>query len=162
MKTYNGIIKLVCLIVVAPLFIWMFALKDTFYLYGENHKAQKMNQSFSLSDVQDQVSPSSISSSEPLLSNGKLLHLFAHDLSDLEIEVVSYTPELIDSESQYKLYLGKLVLAGRYIELVRMVSIIEQSRIPIKIASLSFEYDRKKRKPDFSITMTMLLEQVEY
>ena len=59
-------------------------------------------------------------------------------------------------------YLGKLVLAGRYIELVKMISIVEQVRLPVKMVSLNFSYDRKKRKPSSFISLVMLLEQMEY
>ena len=162
MKTYSGIIKLVCLIIVAPLLIWTFTLKDTFQLYKEKNKMQKENQGITLHASQGQEQQTQLSPSEPLLSNGKILRLFADSLSNLEVDVTNYMPELMDSEGECKLYLGKLVLSGRYIELVKMISMIEQAHLPIKIASLSFDYDRRKRKPSSYITMSILLEQIEY
>lgn len=162
MKTYSGIIKLACLVIVAPLLIWTFTLKDTLHLYTEKNKMEKENQGITLEASQTQEERTQLLPSKPLLSNGKLLQLLADSLSSLEVDVTSYTPELMDSESECKLYLGKLMLSGRYIELVKMVSIIEQSRLPIKIISLSFDYDRRKRKPSSFISMALFLEQIEY
>lgn len=161
MKTYSGILKLVCLVFVAPLLMWTFTLKGTHHLYKEKNKMLNDNQAFTSHTSQKQVHSIQISQSKPILSNGKFLQLFADSLSSLEIEITDYTPELIDSEGESKLYLGKLVLSGRYIELVRMISIIEKSQLPIKIVSLNFDYDRKKRKPSSFITMNLLVEQIE-
>lgn len=160
MKTYTGIIKLVCLVIVAPLAMWIFTLSDTFYLYKEKNKMQNLNQT-PLHKSKEQEQQSQMLPSKPILSNGKVLQLFADSLSNMEIEVTNYTPELIDSEDECKLYLGKLVCSGRYIELVRMVSILEQDQLSTKVVSLSFDYDRTKRKPSSSITMVLLLEQIE-
>lgn len=162
MKIYIGIIKLICLLIITPLFIWLFALKDTYHLYKEKHRIQSENQSLSLILSQKQEQPISLVSSKPLLSNGKILQVFENDLSNLKIEVANYIPELIDSEGECKLYMGKLVLTGHYIGLVKMISIIEQADFPLKIVSLSFSYDRKKRKPDSFISLVILLEQIEY
>ncbi|WP_294592054.1 hypothetical protein [uncultured Bacteroides sp.] len=162
MKTYSGVIKLGCIVFVAPLLIWTFTLKETFHLYKEKNKMRKENQAFTSHASQKQARPIQISPSKPILSNGKFLQIFADSLSGLEIEITDYTPELIDSEGESKLYLGKLVLSGRYVELVRMISIIEKSQLPIKIVSLGFDYDRKKRKPSSFITMNLLVEQIEY
>lgn len=162
MKTYSGIVKLVCLVIVVPLFIWIFTLRETVHLYKEKDKMQKENHGISLRASQNQQQQVQQSSSRSLLSNGKILQLFADSMSGLEIDVINYTPELIDSESECKLYLGKLTLSGRYIELVKMISIIEQAHLPMKLVSLSFDYDREERKPSSFITMVMFVEQIEY
>ncbi len=162
MKTYSGIIKLVCLVIVLPLFTWIFALRETVHLYTEKNKMQKENLGISLRASQNQQQQVQRSSSRSLLSNGKILQLFADSMSKLEINMINYTPELIDSESDCKLYLGELTLSGKYIDLVKMISIIEQAHLPIKLVSLSFNYDRKERKPSSFITMVMFVEQIEY
>lgn len=162
MKTYSGILKLVCLLVVVPLFIWILALKDTHDLYKEICKMKSKNQSILLIASKKQEQAVSKMPSKPLLSNGKILQILEDSLSNLQIEVSNYTPELIDSEGECNLYLGKLILAGRYIELVKMISIIEQAHLPIKMVSLNFSYNRKKRKPSSFISLVIYLEQVEY
>lgn len=162
MRTYNGIIKLICLIIVTPLCIWVFALKGTYNLYREKRKMQLENQNISLIASKEQKQSALSMSSKPLLSNGKILQVFEDSLSNLGIEVINYTPELIDSEGDFKLYTGKLALEGRYIELVKMINIIEQAQFPMKIASLNFSYDRHKRKPSSFISLVILLEQMEY
>lgn len=162
MKTYSGIIKLICLLVISPLIIWLFALKETYQLYNEKRKIQSENQSFSLIASKKQEQSASLISSKPLLSNGKILQVFENNLSDLEIEVANYIPELIDSEGEHKLYMSKIILTGQYINLVKMISIIEHANFPLKIISLNFSYDRNKRKPDYSISLAIILEQIEY
>lgn len=159
MKTYSGIIRLVVLIIIVPLLIWVFALRDTSHLYRQKCIVQKKSHSILFPTSIKQ--PDSSFFSEPILSNGKILQVFEDSLSKLNLEIIKYTPELIDSEGECRLYIGKLLLGGRYIELVNMISIIEKAVLPLRIVSLAFEYERKKRKPPFFVTMTVLIEQIE-
>lgn len=162
MKAYSGIIKLICLIVITPLLIWIFALRDTSHLYRKKCKMQKENQDMFLFTSQNYGQQISESSLQSILSNGKILQIFDDSLSKREIDIINYSPELVASEGEYHLYLGKLILAGRYTELIRMISIMEKAELPTKIISLSFKYERKKRKPSSQIFMTIFLEQIEY
>lgn len=160
MKQYSGIIKLVCLLFLAPIIIWNFALGSTYNLYKEKQKVEELNLK---TPAMAQVSQPSTSTdvSKPLLSNGNILKILADTLSVHKVDVVSYTPEIIDEENNYKLYCGKLVLSGGYIDLVKIISAIENMDLPIKIASMYFEYDRKKRDTSKKVSLQLVIEQIE-
>jgi len=161
MKQYSGIIKLACLLILAPIVIWKFALGNTYNLYREKQTAGKLNRETPmLSQVSKPIA--STTASEPLLSNGKILKILANTLAAEEVEVLGYTPEIIDEENNYKLYCGKLILSGGYIDLVKVVSAIEKAGLPIKIASMSFEYDHKKKSELKKISLQLIIEQIEH
>ncbi len=161
MKNYSGISKLICILVLAPILIWKLGPGETYTLYKEKQRLEALNQSTPVTN-KGFASQSPVTSSEPLISNGKLLQLFADSLAAEQVEVVSYTPEMIDSEDDYKLYCGKLLLSGGYINLVKSISLIEKANLPLKIASISFECDTKKRDTPKGISLYLLIEQVEH
>lgn len=161
MRSYNGIIKFICLLFIAPVVVWKFGIGETYTLYKEKQKLLDLNKKIpAISSIS--VANTTIFTTEPLLSNGRFLQLFTDSLASKQIEIVSYTPEMIDSEGEAKLYCGKLMLAGGYIELVQMVSVIEKATLPLKIASMSFEYDTKKRDVSKKIYLSLLVEQIEH
>jgi hypothetical protein len=161
MKQYNGIIKLLCLLVVAPVVIWLAALSETYRLYGDHERL--LQQGKLSASVRRESAPSSadVVSSEPLLSNGKILQVIAGTLAGEKVSVVSYRPEQVRSEGESSLYLGVLTLLGRYIELIRVINETEQMQLPLKIASVHFEYNRKQRNVAKAVTCRILLEQIE-
>lgn len=161
MKTYSGIVKLVCLLVLAPLVIWKLGIGNTCNLYKEKQKAEALSQK-APEPIKDSGQALFSVASAPLLSNGNLLQLFTDSLAANRVKVVSYTPEMIDSEGNYQLYCGKLLLAGGYIDLVKVISILESATLPLKIVSASFEHDDKKRDASPDVSLHLLIEQIEH
>ncbi len=162
MKNYSGMIKLMGLLFLAPIVIWQLGIGKTYTLFRDKKELEMVNrQTHPVNRAM--TSTGILTNSEPLLSNGKFLQLFTDSLSSASpVEIVGYTPEMIDSEGDYKLYCGKLTLSGGYIELVRMVHAIEKASLPLKIASMSFETDAKKRNEARSIFLHLYMEQIEH
>ena len=160
MKNYIGIIKLLCILVLLPVVVWRFGLNNTFRLYNENKKLEILhNKAINNQGVAGATFPTQ---SVPLLSNGKILQLFSDSLITYGVEFVRYTPHIIDSENDYKLYCGELLLTGGYISLVKVVSLIEKANLPLKIVSMNFEYDtRRNRQIEKQLVLTLLFEQIE-
>ncbi|MDR0961934.1 MAG: hypothetical protein LBM62_05175 [Mediterranea sp.] len=161
MKQYGGILKLVCLLVVAPLVIWQATLKSTYGLHRENVRLQQQSR------LSSPLQPSSASAvketviSEPLLSNGKIMQVMAETLRTHEVSVMNYRPEVVRAEGQNSLYLGTLTLTGRFRELVKVLHETEQMDLSVKIASVNFEYDRTRRNTPKTVTCRIFLEQIE-
>ncbi|MDR0894158.1 MAG: hypothetical protein LBN06_02475 [Prevotellaceae bacterium] len=161
MKQYNGIIKLLCLLVVAPIVIWLTTLKGTSELHSDHERLIQQSRQSSSARQFPAPSLADVASSEPLLSNGKILQVMAETLTTGQVNVVSYSPEEVRTEGESSLYLGALTLSGRYIELVKVLRDTEQMQLPLKIASVRFEYDRKQRHAAKVLTCRILLEQIE-
>jgi transcriptional regulator of met regulon len=160
MKSYTGIIRLICLLVVAPLLIWALSISKTVELYGETNKIKQMNGNSSTVNAQEEeVKGTTVT--PPLLSNGKLLQLLADSLTRKKVRTMGYAPEMIRSEEGCNLFLGKWTLAGGYIDLVQSLHAQEQMELPVKVAAVSFEYDRKRRDAPKEVTCRLLLEQME-
>nr|WP_320059413.1 hypothetical protein [uncultured Bacteroides sp.] len=158
MKAYTGIIKLICLLIIAPIAVWELGIKKTYDLYKENQKIEMLPPNASAMVLQKNVMPTT---SESLLSNGRILQLLADSFAVEGIQIVSYTPEIIDSENDYKLYCGTLMLCGRFINIVKLTSLIEKEKLPLKISSINFEYNSNQKYAVNSITATMLLQAIE-
>jgi hypothetical protein len=160
MKGYTGIIRLICLLVVAPLLIWTLSISKTVELYGETNKMKQMNGNSSVVRVQqEEVKGTPVT--QPLLSNGKLLQLLADSLTRKNVRTMGYAPEPVRSEEGSNLFLGKWTLAGGYIDLVRSLHALEQMELPVKVAAVSFDYDRKRRDAPKEVTCRLLLVQME-
>ena len=158
MKAYTGLIKLICLLIIAPIVVWELGIKKTYDLYRENQKIEVLPPNASV--MVSQKGTTSITS-ESLLSNGRILQLLADSFSVEDIQIVSYTPEIIDSENDYKLYCGTLILSGKFINLVQLTSLIEKEELPLKISSINFEYNNNQKNVVNSIVATMLLQAIE-
>ena len=162
MKQYLGIIKLVCLLIVTPIIIWNLSVKDTFSLYRQNKEVKSLSSSLNMQTAgvpkQNIIAPTV---TDPFISNGRILATISDSLKKERVEIVGYTPTVIDTESNQALYKGELVLAGRYINLVKIIDFIERSDMPLKVSSLSFEYDRKKRNAEKVILLTATIYQIE-
>ena len=161
MKQYFGIIKLVCLLIVAPVIIWNLSVKDTLSLYRQNKEVKSLSSSLNMQAVDPKQNITLQTETDPFISNGLILAAISDSLKKERVEIMGYTPTAIDTESNQTLYRGELVLAGRYINLVRIIDFIERSDMPVKVSSLSFEYDRKKRSAEKVILLTAALYQIE-
>jgi len=135
-------------------------MKETFALYKQNREVEVMSDALDKQTSRTHIA-APIISSESLLSNGKIMSIISDDIKRERVEIIKYTPMLIDSENNWELYAGELVLSGRYINLVKIIAFIENSNLPLKVSSLNFEYDRKKRDPAKYITLTATLHQIE-
>lgn len=162
MKKYGGIIRLFSLLVLMPCLIWLFALKSTSDLYGRKCRMQQENRDIQLLSLQNDKRRVVDSLCEPVLSNGKILQIFEDTLSALQLRVVNYAPKQISEEDGCRLYMGRLVLAGRYMELVKMLSVIEQAELAMKVVSADFENGGKKHDLPATVLMTVCLLQIEY
>ncbi len=158
MEKYNGIIKSFCLLVLLPIIIWLFALKGTCHLYIENRDIANLSSVDSIAVIRNENIPIV---SKSLLSNGEILQLLASNFADNDIRFISYTPQIIDSENNYKLYMGRLIVCSRFINLIKLISFIENAKLPLKILSINFEYNVNQKYDRNRIVMTIFLESIE-
>lgn len=159
MKKHTGILKIAALIILFPMIIWELSLKKTYMLYNENKQAEVLFNE--LESAQYRSQEPSISLSTPMISNGRLLEIVASDLVEKHIEVVQYNPTLIDESENCKLYSGVLILQGNFINLVKIIDVIEKKKLPIKLSSASFSHHSSKEKPMAKIELTLIFQQVE-
>ena len=161
MKQYSGIIKLACLLIVTPVIIWNLSIKDTFSLHRQNKEIKSISSSLSIQTGILGQNAAILIETDPLISNGRILAAISDSLKKERVEIIGYTPTAIDTENNQTLYKGELILAGRYINLIKVVDFIERSGMLLKVSSLSFEYDRKKKNAGKVILLTLTLHQIE-
>ena len=163
MKKYGGIIKLSILLLLAPVIIWKLAIGQTFGLYQENrHLTNSSPDSISQVSTGRFFPPAMTTTS--LLGDGTILQQFADVLVKENLSTVSYTPAILGSEGGYHLRLGTWALTGRFVNLVRLVSYIEQQTLPLRISSVHFETSNLKptgRQAEKVLTMTLSFISIE-
>lgn len=156
MKKYSGVIKLAILLILAPVIIWKLGLAQTVSLYRENVQLMNTVPNSVVGTFSERSPPKATS----LLGNGAVLQLFANNLATENIKTANYTPEVVDSEGDYNLYLGTWILTGRFVNLVRLVSQIEQQQLPLHISSVCFETTKSGRE-EKKLMMTVSFINVE-
>jgi len=160
MKKYQGIYKILFLLVLLPFVAWHLAIQKTVELHEKCQEQQQMLTQ--LPDVKESVSANhTTTSGQALISNGKILQLIHDSLSVYHVDVIGFTPKKIDSEKEYTLYNGELLLSGNYIGLVEVINAIEQLNLPIKIRSADFSYNKQKKEYGKAVRLALVLQQIE-
>lgn len=159
MKNYNGIIKLALLIVLLPIIAWQLGFKKTYELHRRCSSQKKVVEQSAVKQIDIQLEEPILGNA--VLSNGRILQLLGDSLNVYHVEMVNYNPRIVDSEKCYSLCNGELYLSGGYINLVKILRVIESLKLPIKIRLSEFSYDKSSREGSRRVTLHLLLQQIE-
>lgn len=160
MKYYNGIIRIIALIILTPIVLGKCTFSKTFQLYRDYQYLQSQEKQLEQTASSKPMLTSTRLHNENLISNGQLVELMSRACEENSVSVKQYEPRLLDREGNYKLYTANMVLTGNYISLVKILRYWEDNMLPVKIRSLQFEYDEKKMK-DKKVEMTVIMKQIE-
>lgn len=160
MKKNIGIIKIIALLVLFPLIIWELSLKKTYQLSRDNK--QLGAQVIAMKKSNPRSTELVMSETSALISNGKLLEIITDYLKEVNVEIVSYQPSLINEDNTCKLYAGTIVLSGNYINLVKTIDTIEKKKLPVKLSSARFSISPAKgKKVANAVELTLIFQQIE-
>lgn len=79
---------------------------------------------------------------EAVLRDGRLLGKLSGILAKENVNVDSYTPNVVREENSTRVDAGMLVLAGNYISLVKLLDFVEKDNTLGKVTSSLFKYSR--------------------
>lgn len=156
MKEKLAYIELAVLLIAVPLLIWNFALKNTFSLWQEWRQASE------LAEQSVPVSPGSRclpDGTAPLLSNGAVVGLLASACAENSVEVMSYSPAVLDSGDGLELYGADIVFAGGYKPLLKVLWTAEHIG-EVRLSGVSLNSFKPSRN-ETSVMMRLELRQIE-
>ena len=158
--TYSGIIKCVLLLIIAPVLLWGLSLRKTMDLYHRNRQSEVRG--ISLKTDKGQGGTTALpKAQESYLSTGKILDVIASYTSGEKVSILRYTPYLTGSEGNFNLYTGTLVLSGGYTALLKTVSLIERSSLPLQVVSVDFHKQKQPKDKSEILLLTIVLQQLE-
>lgn len=156
MKEKFAYIELAVLLIAVPILIWNFALKNTFSLWQEWRQA---------SELAEQPMPVSAgrrslpNGTAPLLSNGAVVGLLASVCAENSVEVMSYSPAVLDSGDGLELYGADIVFSGGFKFLLRVLVAAEHIG-EVRLSGVSFNSFKPSRN-ETSVMMRLELRQIE-
>ena len=158
--TYSGLIKCILLLVIAPMLLWGLSLGKTMDLYLRNRQAEALGIGLKTDKAQNGTIPLP-KAQESYLSTGKILDVVTSYIAGEKVSILRYTPCLTGSEGSFNLYTGTLVLSGGYSALVKTVSLIERSSLPLQVISVDFYKQKQPKNKSEILLLTIVLQQLE-
>lgn len=157
--TYSGLIKCVLLLIIAPMLLWGLSLGKTMDLYRRNRQAEARG--ISLKNKGQNGTIPLPKAQESYLGTGKILDVITSYIAGEKVSILRYTPRLTGSEGSFNLYTGTLVLSGGYTALVKTVSLIERSSLPLQVISVDFRKQKQTKDKSEILLLTIVLQQLE-
>lgn len=156
---YAGRLRLIGLVVLAPLLIWWLALSRTVTLWKDYRAATERLQKLETDGGTVAVSPQVTAS--PVISNGKILEQLMAVVTDNHLSIVAYSPLFTSAEGEWKIYTGELELAGEYIPLLKAVDYIGQHKEWGRIRSVRFRTVADRIRHTQQLRMNLWIQQIE-
>lgn len=153
MKDKFIIIKLVLLLVVAPLAIWFGALSGTFDSYMEYCRLSKQP---SIESRRENVVDLSKVTGADLVSDGSIIAEIERLFSKTGVTVSAYTPKKEEEEAGLSLMKAKLEIKGNYKSLLKVLDYLEADG-RYMISGITFERKDIREK---AVTLRMDISQL--
>lgn len=154
---YRGIMLLVLFIVVLPWVVWHFALHNTFITWRDcRYLARKLEVAESLPSKYQKPIKDYTNIPELILS-GRLLDSLRRYISDRDVKVVGYEPQITEKQGSLELHVARITLDGNFKDLLRMTYTLESMPF-CRLRSMGWTvYTDHRRKQKF-LTLIIYVE----
>ena len=150
---YEGVVRLVLLLVVLPAAVYRLSLGRTVALWGEVRRTERMLAEAEAAPVQPDASVVMLDTVE-LIAGGGLLEL----LERRDPDSVSYTPYLTRKGDDFTLCTAEIVLSGGFAPLLRTLDATERELSGCRLLSSEFKTIRRGRQT--SLLLTLVVQQL--
>lgn len=154
---YEGVVRLVLLLVVLPAVVYRLSLERTVALWGEVRRAERTLAETEAAPVQPDASVVMLDTVE-LIAGGGLLELLERLGPDSSAEVVSYTPYRTREGDDFTLRTAEIVLSGDFVPLLRTLDATEREFSGCRLLSSEFKTIRRGRQT--SLQLTLVVQQL--
>ena len=152
---YEGVVRLVLLLVVLPAAVYRLSLGRTVALWGEVRRTERMRAA--AAPVQPDASVVMLDTVE-LIAGGGLLELLERLDPDSSVRIVSYTPYLTRKGDDFTLCTAEIVLSGGFAPLLRTLDATERELSGCRLLSSEFKTIRRGRQT--SLLLTLVVQQL--
>ena len=154
---YEGVVRLVLLLVVLPAVVYRLSLGRTVALWGEVCRAERTLAEADSASIQPDT-PAAMLDTEELIAGGGLLELLERLGPDSSAEVVSYTPYRTREGDDFTLRTAEIVLSGDFVPLLRTLDAAERELSGCRLLSSEFKTVRRGRQT--SLQLTLVVQQL--
>lgn len=158
---YEGILRLMLLLVVLPIAVYQLSLRHTVGLWSEVCRSERLiaeSPADSLSSSAAGRAHSIVLDTTDRIAGGGLLDSLGRFLADGEVAVVRYTPYLTRDGDDFALRTAEIVLSGGFAPLIRTLDRLERSLPGSRFLSTEFRTVRRGRQT--SLQMTLVIQQL--
>ena len=154
---YEGVVRLVLLLVVLPGAVYRLSLGRTVALWGEVCRAERTIAEAEAAPVQPDAAVVMLDTVE-LIAGGGLLDLLERLDPDSSVRIVSYTPYLTREGDDFTLRTAEIVLSGDFVPLLRTLDATERELSGCRLLSSGFKTVRRGRQT--SLQLTLVVQQL--
>lgn len=154
---YEGVVRLVLLLVVLPAAVYRLSLGRTVVLWGEVRRTERTLAEAEAAPVQPDASVVMLDTVE-LIAGGGLLDLLERLDPDSSVRIVSYTPYLTREGDDFTLRTAEIVLSGDFVPLLRTLDAAERELSGCRLLSSGFKTVRRGRQT--SLQLTLVVQQL--
>ena len=154
---YDGVVRLVLLLVVLPAVVYRLSLERTVALWGEVRRAERTLAESATTPVQP-ATPVAMLDTVELIAGGGLLDLLERLDPDSSVRIVSYTPYLTREGDDFTLRTAEIVLSGGFVPLLRTLDAAERELSGCRLLSSEFKTIRRGRQT--SLQLTLVVQQL--
>lgn len=154
---YEGVVRLVLLLVVLPAVVYRLSLERTVALWGEVRRAERTLAESATTPVQP-ATPVAMLDTVELIAGGGLLDLLERLDPDSSVRIVSYTPYLTREGDDFTLRTAEIVLSGGFVPLLRTLDAAERELSGCRLLSSEFKTIRRGRQT--SLQLTLVVQQL--
>ena len=154
---YEGVVRLVLLLVVLPAAVYRLSLGRTVALWSEVCRAERTIAEAEATPVQPDASAAMLDTVE-LIAGGGLLELLERLDPDSSVRIVSYTPYLTREGDDFTLRTAEIVLSGGFVPLLRTLDAAERELSGCRLLSSGFKTLPRGRQT--SLQLTLVVQQL--
>ena len=154
---YEGVVRLVLLLVVLPAAVYRLSLGRTVALWSEVCRAERTLAEAESAPVQPET-PAAMLDTVDLSAGGGLLDLLERHDPDSSVRIVSYTPYLTRKGDDFTLRTAEIVLSGGFVPLLRTLDAAERELSGCRLLSSEFKTLRRGRQT--SLLLTLVVQQL--
>ena len=154
---YEGVVRLVLLLVVLPAAVYRLSLGRTVALWGEVCRAERTIAEAETASIQPDT-PAAMLDTVELIAGGNLLDLLERLVPDSSVRVVSYTPYLTREGDDFTLRTAEIVLSGGFVPLLQTLGAAERELSGCRLVSSGFKTLRRGRRT--SLQLTLVIQQL--
>lgn len=154
---YEGVARLILLLVVLPAAVYRLSLGRTVALWSEVCRAERTLAEAESAPVQLDT-PAAMLDTVELIAGGGLLELLERLDPDSSVRIVSYTPYLTREGDDFTLRTAEIVLSGGFVPLLRTLDATERELSGCRLLSSEFKTIRRGRQT--SLLLPLVVQQL--
>ncbi|WP_303181455.1 hypothetical protein [Butyricimonas paravirosa] len=158
---YKNLGKLLGMLLLVPVIAWFFGFRETISIWHDYKEMKERIQRLQAGPVNGQSSDWENNwNGEAVLRDGRLLGKLSGILAKENVNVDSYTPNVVREENSTRVDAGMLVLAGNYISLVKLLDFVEKDNTLGKVTSVTFQVFPDRVRKSKQLKMTIWIQQL--